>query len=185
MSLQRKLIRHATAELLKNNTAAQDRVFAGRAVTVWGGFELPAICVYGERETVEVFNESPREYLRTLELRVEILAAGDNADDQVDDIGDRVERLIGRSDRLTYAKEPLVSDIQLSSEQTEFRSDGEQVVYALIITYSAQYRTFEPDEFSPEPIDDLHTVATDYSLDGKQAPADRARDLVTGLDDAN
>lgn len=180
MSAQRKLIRTAAAAHLKNRTRAGANVFPSRSKPLWDheDVELPAICVYCGRETITVFQESPRLYKRELELRIEIGASGEDADDQLDDIGDAVERAIGRSNRLTYAKEQTVADILLSNEQIEFSGEGRKTTGALVIVYTAEYYTPEPDEFDSEPVDDLNTVATDYDIDGKQQPADRARDIV-------
>lgn len=182
MSAQRKLIRHAVSEILKGRTLAGERVFPSRTAPLWPKYELPAIMVYCGTEGIEVWQESPREYLRTLELRIECVAelSGD-ADDIIDDLGDTVERTIGRSDRLFYAKEHLVSDIVMTGQQIEFRDDGAAKVAALIMTYQATYRTREPDEYDPEPLDDLERVDTRYSLNNAQAEPEQAEDMVEGL----
>jgi len=187
MSAQRKLIRRAAAEHLRGKTIAGENVFASRVMPLWERQELPAICVYGERETIELFQESPREYRRELELHVvcALDASGDEAvDDLLDDFGDRVERLIARSNRLTIGNEQVVSDILLAGEQIEVRADGRRKIGALLIVYTATYYTNEPDDLDPEPIDDLDTVATDYNLNNAQAAADQASDLVKGLSNA-
>lgn len=178
MSRQRKLIRKAAAGILANNTPAGVNVFSSRSAPLWDDYELPAICVYGARETISIEREAPRQYKRELELRIEIAAKGADADEQLDDIGDRVERLIGRSNRLTYAKEQTVAEISLSGEQIEYRQEGKSIVGALVISYAAIYYTDEPDDEDSEPIDDLKSIETDYSLGGAQAPADRAKDVV-------
>lgn len=182
MSAQRKLIREATAAILKGRTPVGDNVFASRSAPLWGEYELPAIIIYTEREQIQVQNTAPREFIRELELRIEIQAEGVDADDVLDDIGDAVERTIGRSDRLTYAKEATVADIILISEQMVIRQEGEKLVGGLIISYTATYVTPEPDEYASDPVDALKSVYTEYNLDGEQAAADRAADLVEGLD---
>jgi hypothetical protein len=179
MSAQRKLIREAARQHLLNKTAANANVFASRSRAIWEADELPAIAIYGVRETITVEIEAPREYRRELELRIEcIVASTANADDDLDDLGDTVERIIGRSDRLLYAKDHVVSDIILNSQQIEFREDGEQTVAALVIVYTATYFTTEPDELDPNPVDDLKSVGTKYSLEGRQAEPERAADEV-------
>lgn len=192
MSAQRKLIRKAAAAYLKNRTPAGANVFASRCAPLWDqedSVELPAICVYSGREAITLFQESPRLYKRELELKVEIGANGetdngepssdpDFLDDQLDDIGDAVERVIARSNRLTYRKEQTVADIVLSSETIEFSGSGRKTIGALVIVYTATYYTPEPDEYDSEPLDDLNTVHTDYDLNAQQQPADRASDTV-------
>lgn len=181
MSAQRKLIRTTAAAYLRNNTPVGASVFASRSSPLWDQEdeqELPAICVYSGRETITLFQESPRIYKRELELKIEIGATGADADDQLDDIGDAVERVIGRSNRLTYANEQTVADILLSSESIEFSGVGKRTIGALLIVYTATYYSSEPDEFDSEPVDDLRRVHTDYDLNRQQAPADRASDDV-------
>ena len=184
MSAQRKLIRKAAAAILQMNPPVvpkAENIFSSRAAPYWEDYELPAVCVYAQRETIEIYQVSPRLYKRDLELKIEVVAGGRNADDDLDDIGDAIERRIGRSDCLTYANEAQVDDIILSSQQIEFRDEGDKIQGALVITYTATYYTSEPDEYAPDPVDDLDTVGTQYSLDGEQAEADRAKDLIDGL----
>jgi hypothetical protein len=180
MSAQRKLIRTAAAAWLMNATPVGQNVFPSRSAPLWDhdDVELPATCIYSGRETITIERECPRKYRRELELKFEVGATGRDADDQLDDIGDAIERRIGRSNRLTYAKEQTVANIVLTSEQIEFREDGRKTVGVLVIVYTVTYYTYEPDEFDPEPLDDLRRVHTDYSLNGEQQPADRARDRV-------
>lgn len=184
MSAQRKIIRRAAAAHLAGKTAAGDNVFPSRSQPLWQRYELPAICIYCSRETIELHTEAPREYKRELELRIECaMELSEDADDNLDDLGDHVERLIGRSNRLTFGNEQTVSDILLSSEQLEFRQEGDAVIGSLVMVYTATYYTTEPDDLDAEPIDDLDTVSTNYSLDNAQAAADQAADLVEGLSD--
>lgn len=178
MTAQRKLIRTAAAAHLMNKTPAGGNVFPSRSAPLWEEIELPAICIYCGRESITVFQESPRVYERELELKIEIGVSGADADDQLDEIGHAVEQTIGRSNRLTYAKEQTVADIILASEQIEFREEARKIVGALVIVYTATYYTTEPDELDPEPLDDLRRVRTDYDLNGEQQPADRSRDDV-------
>jgi hypothetical protein len=178
MSAQRKLIRQAFAEHLKNKTPAGKNVFPSRSEPLWDQIELPAICIYAGRENITIQDESPRKYRRELEIRVEIGVTGSDADDQLDDIGDAVERMIGRSDRLLYAKEHVVADIILTSEQIDFRDEGRKIIGSLLIIYTATYFTYEPDECDSEPVDDFKRVHTDYDLSGQQQPADSASDDV-------
>lgn len=178
MTAQRKLIREAAAAHLTNKTPAGKNVFPSRSAPIWGEIELPAICIYCTRETITKHQETPRVYERELEIKIEIGASGADADDQLDEIGHAVEQAIGRSDRLTYAKEPTVADIILSSEQIEFHDDGSKIIGALVIVYTATYYTTEPDELDPEPLDNLQRVHTNYDLSPGQQPADRARDVV-------
>lgn len=176
MSRQRKLIRIAAADALKNNTPVGANVFPSRSAPLWSGFELPGICVYGKHETITLEQEAPRLYKRVLDLRIEVAAQGADTDDKLDDIGDRVERVFGRSDRLTYAKENTCAELTMSDQDIEFRDDGKSKIGVLIMKWDAVYYTSEPDDEDPAPIDDLKKVATDYKIGGDGT--ERAKDLV-------
>lgn len=184
MSAQRKMIRKAAAEILKMNPPVVPNIkniFSSRAAPYWDDYELPAVCVYGTRETIEEYQVAPRMYKRDLELRIEVMAAGKTTDDILDDIGELIEQRIGRSDCLTYANEPQVDDIILSGQQIEFRDEGKEIQGSLVITYTATYYTYEPGELSPDPVDELHSVGTQYDLSNEQAEPERAKDLIEGL----
>lgn len=184
MSAQRKLIRLALAQHLKRSyLVAAANVFPSRSEPLSKDYELPAMCVYGTRETITLWQESPRQYKRELDLRVEIIVEGTGADDQLDDIGHEVEQLIGRSNRLQYERENTVSEILLTGDVLDFRQEGEKIIGSLVKTYTATYFTYEPDELDSEPVDDLNTINTDYSLSNAQSVPERASDLVELIDD--
>lgn len=181
MSRQRKVIRKAAADALMNRTGVGRNVFASRSQPLWEDYEVPAICVYCESESIDVAIEAPRSYRRELDLKFEVAVAGADADDQLDELGDRIERLIGRSNRLTYLGEPSVAEIALASERLSYQREGKRIAGFLEMTFKAVYYTSEPDDDDADPVDDLNTVSTEYSLENRQAAADRAADLVTGL----
>jgi hypothetical protein len=181
MSQHRKLIRLAITELLKGHTSAGANVYPSRSSAIWQSEEVPAICVYTGEENIEVFDVAPRRYRRELQINVELVVHAtkdQDAEDMLDDLGHEVEREIGRSDDLTYAKERQVSDIILTGTRSSLDSSGEKIIGALVISYLATYYTYEPDEFDEDPVDALRRVNTDYSLGGTQQPADRAEDQI-------
>jgi hypothetical protein len=180
MSDQRKIIRRAAAAHLMGSTDAGANVYGSRASAL-GKRKLPAICVYSGREVITLFQESPRQYKRELELRIEGGVEGsdeDDADDALDTLCGQIERSIGRSNCLTYAKEQAVAEIVLSGVQIEFGEQGSSIKAGAQLTYLATYYTTEPDEYDSEPVDALMRINTDYNLDGGQDSADRASDLV-------
>lgn len=149
MSTTRKQIRAAVAQLLQGISGVGSRVFESRSRQVWPE-ELPAILVYTRTETAEIFNESPREYKRTLQLAVEVIAKGDeNVDDTLDDLCQEIEHRIFQDDTL----DNLVSDTILSDTEIDFVPDGEQPVGAARITFNVEYFTLAPEE--QEGLDDF------------------------------
>lgn len=97
MSLERKAVRRFMIEALRNRTIAEGRVYEQRSEPlrpdVLGG---PALMVYTLEEDAEIHADTPREYLSTIDLAVEVFVEelptrGDgSAVDQLDDLADQV-----------------------------------------------------------------------------------------------
>lgn len=180
MSFERKIIRRAAKAALLNRTNAEGRVHQSRSAGLWDK-KLPAICVYCAREVITLENEAARQYRRELEIRFEAGAEGktdEDVDDQLDDLGRQIEQCVGRSNRLTFGKQPSVAELWLSGASLDISKDGNKVVGGLVLTYTAVYYTFEPDCQDSEPIDDLKTVGTEYNLNKQQATPERASNLI-------
>lgn len=142
MSTTRKQIRAAFKQLLTGISGVNSNVFASRSRQVWPE-ELPAILVYTRTETAEIYIDAPREYKRTLQLAVEIIAKGDeNVDEALDNLCQEVERRVFQDETLN----DLVSDTILSDTEIDFVPDGEQPVGAARITFNVEYFSLAPEE---------------------------------------
>lgn len=183
MAHQRETIRKQVVQVLTGQTAAGARVFANRvkplASNGWTS-QLPAIVVYTLDEQAEILNAAPREYLRTVQVMVEIQAAADDAlDDVLDDIADAVELLLLRDDTLG----DTVNDLQMVRTRMALKEQGETLIGACMIQFDAEYLDRRPDDGFNATLPDLSTLSTEYSLNNAQAdPADRAKTLIEDLD---
>jgi hypothetical protein len=185
MAHQRKLIRDAAVGKLLAQTDAGSKVYANRIKPFtsngWTS-ELPAIVVYTMDEQAEIFNAAPREYLRTVQLVVEIQAAADESlDDVLDNIADQVERAMLRDDTLAGT----VNNLLLVRSRMALRDEGETLIGACIVQFDAQYLDRRPDDLFNATLPELTTVDTQYSLNNAQPdPADRARTLIELIEES-
>lgn len=187
MPHQRKLIRDHAVSMLMGQTAAGSKVFANRVrPLISNGWldRLPAIVIYTLDESSEIFNAAPHEYMRTVQLMVEIQArAEENLDDVLDAIADDVERILLRDDTLGGT----VNDLRYAQTRMALREDGENLIGACLIQFDAEYLDVRPDGSDEVPgfnatLPDLNTVTTQYSLNNQQDdPDDRAETRIEGL----
>ncbi len=170
MSSQRKAIRTAlVSALIAANTAAGARVYASRVVD-WARIELPAIGVYFEREAVEVFEEAPRRYLHTAELRIECVAqlasvGGPNSkkvpqllEDALDDLGDEVLQVLFRDPEVAET----CRDSRLIGGEITVSKDGALHIGAFVQRWEVEFLTEAP---APVPdLDDLEVASVEWDL---------------------
>lgn len=183
MAHPRQLIRKQAVAVLLGRTLAGASVFPSRVAPYlsngWQN-ELPAIAVYTMDENGEIFNASPREYRRTVELVIEIIVTEDaDLDDTLDTIAREVEQLLlvddtlgGTCNNLTYARTRMV-----------IKEEGDKQFGGCRVIFDAEYQDRHPDDFFNDSLHDFNQLQTDYSLSNAQAdPADRAR---TNIEDLN
>lgn len=182
MAHPRQLIRKQAVAVLLGATNAGASVFASRVrpfiSNSWQS-DLPAICVFTMDETSEIFNQAPREYLRRVELVVEIHADGNDAlDDTLDTLARQVERVLLMDDTLG----DTVNDLQYVRSRMVLLDQSEQLTGACRLIFEAEYFDRHPDDLFNESLPDLNTVTTEYSLDNAQPdPADRAKTIIEDL----
>jgi alpha-mannosidase len=182
MAHPRELIRKKAVELLMGATNAGVSVFASRVrpliSNTWQN-ELPAIIVYTMDDAGEIFNQAPREYLRKVELVVEIHAEGNDAlDDTLDTLARQVERLLLMDDTLGGT----ANDLQYVRSRMVLLDQAETLTGACRVIFEAEYLDRHPDDLFNQSLPDLNTVATEYSLGNDQPnPADRAQTIIEDL----
>lgn len=149
MASLRKQIRAAVVTAIKNAaTAAGNRVFANRKNPLWET-EAPCIAVYTDKESVRVFNESPRQYERKVQLIVSIAVdPAVNVDDQVDDISEEVEAAMAKDE--TFGG--LTAECLLVDTEVEILDEGKELMGYGHLTFEILYYTFAPNT---EPVDDF------------------------------
>lgn len=176
---QRRAIRDFVVNaLLSGGTPAGPRVFKNRMATAFRRVDLPAITAYTLAETVDATQADPRLLFRTLTL--EVVGAVEvttdvNVDDALDDLASHIERVLHKDDTLGGA----AKDSVLSSTEVGIDENGGRPVGMISLHYTVTYQTSAPDAADSEPLDNFATADFRYSLDGAQAPADRAHDTLT------
>lgn len=186
MSSARKAIRAALVAAVMNKTSADDRAFANRTDPLMdqatdldaGTDQFPLLLVYSGDEQSEVFDESPRRYKRTVEMKVEgTINAGDAVDDALDDLADEIETAVLLDDTLGG----LANDVRLKSTSMVLASNGRRDIGGVTLTFEVEYFTTAPDA-TAQALDDLDTVDTHYDLGGAQPDArDQAETLIEDL----
>lgn len=182
MSHPRTAIRKQAVAQLLGLTSAGSSVYASRvAPLISNGWqnELPAICVYTMDEGGEIFNAAPREYLRNVQLVVEIHANADEAlDDVLDVIARQVENLLLQDDTLG----DTVNDLRYAQTRMVIRDEGEDLIGGCRIVFNAEYLDRHPDDNFNDSLPNFNTLNTEYSLANAQPnPADRAKTIIEDL----
>jgi len=182
MAHPRELIRKQAVALLLNKTGAGASVYASRIEPFisndWEQ-ELPAIVVYTQDESGELWTAAPREYRRSVELVVEIHASGDSTlDDTLDNLARQVEIELLKDDTLGGT----VEDLRYARTRMVLRDEGQSLLGGCRISFDADYIDAHPTADFNATLPNLNTVSTEYSLDNEQTdPADRAKTINGAL----
>jgi hypothetical protein len=165
----RQDIRKSVAALLKNRTAAGDRVVSMRP-TQWWRPNLPSLAVYSLSESVSESSISPREYRRELRLAIQATvqenrnpangAILETVDDVIDAIAAEVEAVILPNPTLGGT----ASDSTLSEVVIKVADEGEVPFAAIFWTLTATYFEKVP-EVDAATLPPARLVVTSYDLD--------------------
>lgn len=170
MPHKRKPVRTKIRDLLLNQTLAGPRVFENRT-RKWGENEMPAICVYTDKESIEIHSHSPREYLRKLSITIECVhVLAKNVDDVLDTISDQVEVLLRQDDTLGG----LVGSFELQESESAVVGESMKELGAVRLFYEAEYLSDE----SPNAIGDaLEEIRASFDLAPKDGQLE-ATDII-------
>lgn len=146
----RKEIKQFYADLFKNKTTAQDRVFPNRFIPV-GVEELPAIVVYVTSEAGGK-NDTDLEK-KVARLIIEGTVDGYNADEDLDDLENEIQALM----LLPEAQEAGINATSVEWKQSEIGVDetAQSTVQAVRISYDVTYFV---EAVAPAPTDALLTA---------------------------
>lgn len=187
----RARIRGAVRAVLMNHTAAGDRVYLNRS-EAWSRDEFPAIGLYYAPDRGQIANDAERQYLRTLELGVEVIVArrlgfevGSNAvgdaiafseSDELDDLCDQVERSLLADVSLGG----IAADLLLIRTDMDFDARGERVLGAARIVFNLSY--FEPVvERSVLLARDFRTLHAEWKVPAPQSTPTASDDIQLPL----
>jgi hypothetical protein len=132
-------IKSKIAELLKNKTNAEDRVYPNRFMPL-DEENLPAICVYATAENVTEFDNLLDK--RILEIAVECLADGDNADNDLDVLANRIEKIFIENETL----DNLVHKTDITRTEIGYDEKSQSQMQAAKLTYQVIYFTDKTNE---------------------------------------
>ena len=136
MTHARTQIRQAVVNLLKDNTAAGNRVYASRVYAL-DDAKLPALLVFTPQESMgNPTMQRPRTQQRSLSLMIEgyVKARGD-IDAEADALALEVEQIIGADPTLGG----LVKDVMLDTTSTQLSGEGEKPVAIISLTFAVLY----------------------------------------------
>lgn len=170
MSHQRQEIREALKAMLIDQTVAEERVWINRTDPISqrpgqrsSSSKLPAILIYTRNEASQILNVAPREYLRTVEVIIELAMAvtetADEIDNALDDFAKVVEGIILADDTVSGK----AADFRMTGSAMAIVDTGEIPIGAVQITCEADYVEFHPADADVGTLDDLRTVRTDYA----------------------
>lgn len=159
MPNHRHQIKSAVVLMLKEaKTKAGGRVYMHRRLPLRNK-TLPAILVYAGDEESSIFNESPRELERVVNIEVQAMyetKRESDLDDELDEFAAQIEAAMNTDDSLCGT----VSDVFLAGTTTEIDNSGDQPTGAINLTYEAKYHTCEAP---PPPDDDFDEASIDWN----------------------
>lgn len=157
MTHQRKIIRHAVREALKQSDLITPIVAAGKVqasrVVRWLPRDLPAIAIWTAEEAVDEDSRTtaPRELTRNLQLVIESAMVVDSKedlddevpaiDDDLDDLAEAIERTVHRDE--TFGG--VTSDCILSGTVIDLFEEGSNIIASMRMTWDVKYYTMAPE----------------------------------------
>lgn len=151
-------IRQATVNLLKNKTAAAERVHNNRLLFLNTGV-FPVIKVSTPYERVKaVLSDNPLSLHRELTIRIEIKTRSSHtSENDLDQISRVVEGLLSEDEHLENG-----CDLTFISAETSYTTIGRHNFDSLLLDFSCEYDTEAP---APENLDPFITAHADFDID--------------------
>lgn len=174
--MDRKYIRKKVVQVLKDAKIPfidQD-VYSQRSVPS-AVDSLPVALVYTKTLSAERLDESPKRYIKIIDVTIEVVTQHNDDEclaDEMDDLSLSVEKAIEDSIDL----EKCTEFVNLKTVMNDTEGDGQSPSGSSILTFAIAYVT-EPrtDWILP----DLKTIGTTYNINENE---DGAQDLLTNLD---
>lgn len=101
---------------------------------------LPKILIYSVNETVNRFDEAPKTYERTLNIKIECVVAShaeDDMDSRLEQIAEAVEARIESDETFSG----LVHRAELTNVEYESTTEAQSIVGMVALTYELYYKT--------------------------------------------
>ena len=168
-----RIRQYVVAKLKAAATDAADRVHSERVDPLQASesydWELPALNIFTRDESATEWSKSPRTLLRVVELAIDIIADGKDAEDKVDEIAKVIEVLVGTDIYLGQ----WADDTVLRSTETSFDGSGAKKFGAARLVFGVSYGT----EVSVERTDLLLRIQNEWNLSRPDSQAE-AEDVV-------
>jgi hypothetical protein len=173
---QRKAIRHAIRDALRGATRAGTRVYCNRSEAWESSTELPAIGLYTDDERAELSGEAPREYKRSVTVRLELLVrqeAGEQGDDELTEFVEEVFAVLAQNES---AGDYAARSVYLGHE-VDLVENAERMILAAHVRWRFDYYTEVDEVPASSPDADLLHAGWRIAGDAPTEP-DRATDEV-------
>lgn len=189
---RRRLIREKFTEILKGQTSVGERVFSNPSAPTWAE-ELPVILIRTLTESSEMYGQAPREYMRTLQIMVEIIVEGGEdglcpstdddgqpcqtfVEDKLDDIAHEIEDALF----LDTTVGDTASDLMPVSAEFDFVAEGASPIASARMIYNVVYYELLPASLDKVPgIADFKTANVSWKVGHDNEPPD---DIIEAKD---
>lgn len=181
MATNRKAIRRAIVAAIKAaNTIAGQNVFRSRTKALESR-ELPSIVVYAMEEKISLFNESPREYERVLQVKIEIALEGrdnfaDDVDEDIDDIAEQIEHVFKENQTI----DDLVRDVTMTAFDSDLPVEGERKTGGGVLSFDVRYYTLDVSDglAAPNRLDAFVTGGVTFEVSPSVGGQPQAADSI-------
>ena len=176
---KRRQIKEHIRDSLKGETRAGDQIFIGLSTPV-DEVSLPIILVYTPNESISLYEEAPKSYLKNLTLNLELIDKGSTDSDldlNLEDMIDKVRMILEADETLGC----LVDSIQLTGVELQSEDGGASPNGAALIQYSVQYIEDAILITDQNCLDDFQGVDLSYKIRDQQEPSegvDDAKDII-------
>jgi len=170
----RRRIKEHIRDSLKGETRAGKQVFIGQTGPSWVE-NLPVILVYTPTESISRYNESRKDYLKTLSVSIEIIEKGNNdeeLDENLEEILDLVVRKLEQDETLGC----LVDSIEQAGVEMQTESDGQSPTGAIVAQFNVMY--LEDAIRGDECLDDFKGVDADWKIGHHDEDHDGVTDAI-------
>lgn len=142
--LNKKIITNNLIDKLRSYSGLGDiKKFSVNRLYDFADTDLPAISIKYENEDVEIYSQSPKQSIRTLELKIEILCKGTVSyiDEFLDDTAWEVENIMNFDNFLTIEGEKILNrPAQIINISKMISSQGTPIG-SIEMTYELEYIT--------------------------------------------
>jgi len=190
---QRTLIRRKISSLIiEGKTLAQDRVEQNSTDPDWDDDDsLPAVRIYYEAEPINKLTDSPREWLRPLQIVIELICATKRdretnreteAQDQIDELDQQIKNLLLVDETLGGEAD----DLEPLANTFDFGSTGKREVVTMRSVYKVTYLDLAVESINDQKqlgLQDFKTVKTSWNINTDNDNDDPSGKILTEAED--